>query len=153
MVYTHSWQNCPIKLCFALMVFRSTKFDSPGSLAQLPSAPAYSTRAGASHPIHQRKKKKNQKRGATSAATLAFFSGRRLRPPLSPPATTHSFPSRRRCRLHAVVLSPGLYSDIGKKTRGPQHRFSLCSSLSFSVHVLVRWPIDTLLDPDDVMPG
>jgi hypothetical protein len=54
MVYTHSWQNCPIKLCFALMVFRSTKFDSPGSLAQLPSAPAYSTRAGASHPIHQR---------------------------------------------------------------------------------------------------
>jgi hypothetical protein len=63
MVYKHSWQNCPIKLCFALMVFRSTKFDSPGSLAQLPSAPAYSTRAGASHPIHQRKKKKRIRKG------------------------------------------------------------------------------------------
>jgi hypothetical protein len=73
MVYTHSWQNCPIKLCFALMVFRSTKFDSPGSLAQLPSAPAYSTRAGASHPIHQRKKKKESEKGSNIRSDARVF--------------------------------------------------------------------------------
>jgi hypothetical protein len=110
-----------------------------GSLAQLPSAPAYSTRARASRPIHQRKKKRKEK-GARSGATLAFF--------FCLPLLLAG-----RCRLHAAVMAPGLYSDIGKKTRGLQHRFSLCSALSFSVPVLVRWPIDTLLDPDAVMPG
>ncbi|GJM94058.1 hypothetical protein PR202_ga10670 [Eleusine coracana subsp. coracana] len=53
-------------------------------------------------------------------------------------------------------MAPGLYSDIGKKTRGPHHRlslplslFSLCTYLPFVSSFGDRYP----LDPDAVVPG
>jgi hypothetical protein len=132
-----------MKLCFALIVFGSTKFS--GTRAPQAAWPSCHQRLPTRHEhepavrftsVKRKEKKREQDLGRRSRFFFCLpllLAGR--------------------CRLHAAVMAPGLYSDIGKKTRGLQHRFSLCSALSFSVPVLVRWPIDTLLDPDAVMPG